>query len=106
MMKAVVETSDGTGYKLRIPGYALAGKTGTAQKLNSETRGGRHYVSSFVGYVPADKPRAIVLVMVDDPRANGYYGAAVAGPVFKETAKYLLKSFRIGPKVEPPSEVQ
>lgn len=98
MMQAVVQGEHGTGHKLTLPGYLLAGKTGTAQKLGSAEGG---YVSSFVGYVPAESPRALVLVMVDNPRANGFYGAQVAGPVFKETAKFILKTYRI-----PPSRVE
>jgi cell division protein FtsI (penicillin-binding protein 3) len=97
MLERVVQSDDGTGKTLRLPGVILAGKTGTAQKLGSSRLPGAHYVSSFVGYVPARKPRAVVLVMVDDPKQNGYYGGVVAGPVFKETAKALLKSFRLAP---------
>jgi cell division protein FtsI/penicillin-binding protein 2 len=93
-MEKVVQGEHGTGKALRIPGYILAGKTGTAQKLGSGLAG-RRYVSSFVGYVPARDPKAVVLVMIDDPKQNGFYGAVVAGPVFKETAKFLLKSYKI-----------
>src|SRR5205085_4015503 len=73
LMEAVIESGHGTGKDLKIKGYTLAGKTGTAQKLGSAAPG-RHYVSSFVGYVPARNPRVVVLVMIDDPKANGFYG--------------------------------
>lgn len=85
----------GTGKTARIEGYTLAGKTGTAQKADPK-RGyldGR-YVSSFVGFVPAQNPQAVVLVMADEPR-NGYYGGDVAAPVFREIAEYLVWRWRV-----------
>lgn len=99
IMESVIQTDAGTGKSLRIPGYRLAGKTGTAQKYNAKTgkvgQGG--YVSSFVGFVPADQPRAVLLVMVDNPKAGKYYGASVAGPVFLELAKTVIRYEQIPP---------
>ncbi len=99
LMEAVIETDEGTGAKLRIPGYRLAGKTGTAQKTNRSTGrvGGAGYVSSFVGFVPAQNPKAMILVMVDHPQGQAYYGALVAGPVFHELAKAVIRTFHIPP---------
>lgn len=97
MMEAVIQGDRGTGKRMRIDGYRLAGKTGTAQKLGSSRLPGSQYVSNFVGYVPAENPRAVVLVMIDEPQRGGYYGGVVAGPVFKETARALLRKFRISP---------
>jgi cell division protein FtsI/penicillin-binding protein 2 len=97
MMEAVIQGDRGTGKRLRIPGYRLAGKTGTAQKLGSSKLPGSQYVSNFIGYVPAEKPQAVVLVMVDEPQQGGYYGGVVAGPVFKDIAAKLLKDLRIPP---------
>lgn len=97
MMDAVVQGERGTGKRLRIPGYRLAGKTGTAQKLGSSKLPGSQYVSNFIGYVPAESPRAVVLVMIDEPQQGGYYGGVVAGPVFKDIAAKLLKDLRIPP---------
>ena len=72
-MKGVIDEDYGTGHhELRLPGYEIAGKTGTAQKRN----GGGGYVSNFVGFVPADHPVAMILVMVDHPRKGAYYGAS------------------------------
>jgi cell division protein FtsI (penicillin-binding protein 3) len=76
-----------------LPGYELAGKTGTAQKRNS----GGGYVSNFVGFVPADKPTAIILVMIDHPRKGAYYGASVAGPVFKHMAEAVIRRYQLPP---------
>jgi cell division protein FtsI (penicillin-binding protein 3) len=98
-MEAVVQTDQGTGKSLRIPGYRLAGKTGTAQKRNEETGkiGGGGYVSNFVGFVPADEPKALILVMVDRPKAGGYYGGTVAGPVFLSLARAVISRYQIPP---------
>jgi cell division protein FtsI/penicillin-binding protein 2 len=93
-MESVVESESGTGYKLRIPGYRLAGKTGTAQRIGRPDGG---YVANFVGYVPAGKPRAQILVMVDRPTAGGYYGATVAGPVFVKIARSVIRRYNIQP---------
>ncbi len=93
IMESVFENPHGTAAKLRLQGYLLAGKTGTAQKVGAKTKG---YVSNFVGFVPARDPRALVLVMVDNPR-KAYYGAAVAGPVFIDIAEAIIQRFGIPP---------
>jgi cell division protein FtsI/penicillin-binding protein 2 len=95
-MVAAVENPHGTAYALRIPGYHLAGKTGTAQKIGKAAGG---HVSNFVGFVPAENPRAVVLVMIDDPKTK-YYGAEVAGPVFKQLAQEIIRRYRIQPHAD------
>jgi cell division protein FtsI/penicillin-binding protein 2 len=99
IMQLVIESDAGTGKDLRIPGYILGGKTGTAQKTNTGTHSmqGGGYVSNFVGFVPGDKPQYVILVMVDDPKGGKYYGASVAGPVFKELAVDVINRFNIPP---------
>jgi len=102
-MESVIQSDYGTGASLKIPGYRLAGKTGTAQKLKGSKTVG--YVSNFVGFVPSTNPRACVLVMVDNPK-KGYYGAVVAGPVFTEIAKAVLRRTPVeiqGPEAIPES---
>ncbi|RYG49754.1 penicillin-binding protein 2 [bacterium] len=94
-MEAVIMTKAGTGKKLAIPGYRLAGKTGTAQKIGGGT--GKGYVSNFVGYVPAGKPKAMVLVMVNDPKSGTFYGGDVAGPAFRTIAKSVIDRYHIAP---------
>ena len=94
-MVAVMENPHGTGYSLRIPGYQIAGKTGTAQKIGARVHG---HVSNFVGFVPAEKPRAVILVMVNNPKGK-YYGAEVAGPVFKTLATEIIRKYRIAPNM-------
>jgi len=95
IMQAVIQDRSGTGYSLRIPGYTLAGKTGTAQRINKKNGGG--YVSNFVGFVPAPNPKAMILVMIDHPKAGAYYGASVAGPVWESLAKVLIRRYHIPP---------
>lgn len=95
-MEAVIQSGEGTGAKLRIPGYRMAGKTGTAEKIGKGVHG---YVSNFVGFVPAPNPKALILVMVNNPKGLKYYGADVAGPVFSQIAKAVIRHFNI-----PPSE--
>ena len=97
-MEAVVHTSEGTGKGLGVPGYLIAGKTGTAQRIGK--KGGGH-VSNFVGFVPAEHPKAMILVMIDNPKTGGYYGAAVAGPVFHNLAKAVIRRYAIPPTMDP-----
>jgi cell division protein FtsI (penicillin-binding protein 3) len=80
----------GTAPKAQVPGYRVAGKTGTAHKL--EGRGyGNKYVSSFVGFAPASAPRLIVAVMIDEPSTGVYYGGDVAAPVFSTVMGSALR---------------
>jgi cell division protein FtsI (penicillin-binding protein 3) len=77
----------GTGKKLKNNWYKIAGKTGTAQiSEGTGYHGNRRYNATFVGYFPADNPRYSIIVVVNEPTKNGYYGALVSGPVFKEIA--------------------
>ncbi|HVT13436.1 MAG TPA: penicillin-binding protein 2 [Fimbriimonadaceae bacterium] len=95
IMEKVIQDRSGTGFSLRIPGYILAGKTGTAQRISKKDGGG--YVSNFMGFVPAPNPKAMILVMIDHPKAGAYYGAAVAGPVWENMAKILIRRYHIPP---------
>jgi cell division protein FtsI (penicillin-binding protein 3) len=86
----------GTAPKAQVPGFRVAGKTGTAHKL--EGRGyGNKYVSSFVGFAPASAPRLIVAVMIDEPSAGAYYGGEVAAPVFASVMGAALRMLGITP---------
>jgi cell division protein FtsI/penicillin-binding protein 2 len=88
---------DGTGTLAQIPGYRVAGKTGTAAKPDS--RGGyssSRYVASFVGFVPATRPRMVVLVTVDEPR-GAIWGGTVAAPAFREIAEPTLQHLEVAP---------
>ncbi len=87
---------EGTGKRAQIEGVKVAGKTGTAQKLDPGGKGYSHskFFSSFVGIVPADCPKLVISVVFDEPRPS-YYGGTVAGPVFKEIAEKSLKYMEV-----------
>lgn len=88
----------GTASEAAIPGYDLAGKTGTAQKIDPNTGeySKSNYVASFIGFAPAKNPKLLVAVMVDEPR-GGYYGGEVAAPAFQEILNFALPYMRIPP---------
>jgi stage V sporulation protein D (sporulation-specific penicillin-binding protein) len=98
VLNALVQAvEDGTGKPARVPGYWIAGKTGTAQKaVPSQGYVPGKYIASFIGILPADNPRAIVMVLADEPR-NGYYGGEVAAPTFRRIAQFLIWYWKIPP---------
>jgi cell division protein FtsI/penicillin-binding protein 2 len=92
----------GTASEVSVPGYTLAGKTGTAQKVVNGTYSHTDFVASFVGFAPAQDPKLLVAVVVDDP-ATGTYGGTVAAPAFGEIAKFALPYLGIPPDQGPAS---
>ena len=96
MMETVTQEG-GTAPLAAIPGYRVAGKTGTAQRVGAKCHcyDGTHTVS-FVGFAPADKPRFLAYVVVQNPR-NGGFGGTTAGPVFRKVMTYLLQKYAIPP---------
>jgi cell division protein FtsI (penicillin-binding protein 3) len=101
MMTAVVR--DGTGHNAAIPGYEVAGKTGTAQKLDPATRRYSRApgVLSFVGFVPADEPRLAMLVMLDEPK-NEKWGSEAAAPIFAAIGSEALRYLNVPPRNTAP----
>ncbi len=95
-MKAILESvvATGTGNKTYIPGYRIGGKTATSEKL---PRKSGKYIASFCAFAPADKPRVIALVLIDEPKGV-YYGGQVAGPVMKEILSNALPYLGIEPQ--------
>ena len=87
----------GTAPRAQVVGYRIAGKTGTAHKLEGKGYAPDKYVSSFVGFAPVSKPRLIVAVMIDEPGAGQYYGGAVAAPVFSEVMAGALRMLSAAP---------
>ena len=79
----------GTASEVSVPGYTLAGKTGTAQKVIDGVYSETQFVASFVGFAPAEDPQLLVSVVVDEPKGD-YYGGTVAAPAFGEIAKFAL----------------
>ena len=95
MLRKVVE--EGTGTTAQVPGYRIAGKTGTAAK--PDERGGYSnykYVASFVGFVPVKNPRVVILVTVDEPK-GAIWGGVVAAPAFAEIAKFTTQYLEVAP---------
>jgi cell division protein FtsI (penicillin-binding protein 3) len=90
-----VTNEGGTAETAAIPGYRVAGKTGTAQRVVDGRYDGS-YTASFVGFAPADAPRLAVSVSIQAPK-NGYYGGAVAGPPFRDIMSFALRSLRVPP---------
>jgi len=89
----------GTAQEAKVEGYKLAGKTGTAEKVDAETGtySKSRYVASFVGFAPARSPRLLVSIMVDEPQGS-IYGGEVAGPAFSKIAAFALQYLRIAPR--------
>jgi len=97
MLKTVVEKG-GTGTRAKVEGYQVAGKTGTAQKVIEGQKGyaKNKYVASFVGMAPAEDPKLVILVTIDEPK-GGYYGGLVSGPVFSKIMGPSLAYLKIAP---------
>jgi cell division protein FtsI (penicillin-binding protein 3) len=96
LLEQVTTTANGTGGEASVAGYRVAGKTGTAARIDPET--GRYvgYVASFVGFAPADNPQLVVLVTLDNPKSS-IFGGTVAAPVFSKIMSFALASMRVAP---------
>jgi cell division protein FtsI (penicillin-binding protein 3) len=92
-----VSGPEGTARDARIPGYRIAGKTGTSHKADAGGYARNRYYSSFVGLAPASRPRFVAVVILDEPRKGQYYGGAVAGPVFARVMEGALRLFHVPP---------
>jgi cell division protein FtsI (penicillin-binding protein 3) len=95
MMESVV-SANGTAPEAAIPGYRVAGKTGTAQRADETCHCYRGYTASFIGFAPADKPRYVINVTIQGPQGS-HYGGALGGPVFKKVMSFVLQSRHIAP---------
>jgi cell division protein FtsI (penicillin-binding protein 3) len=94
MMEAVLG-KDGTGKSARVPGYRVAGKTGTARVAGKDGYKDRRYTASFIGIAPVSKPKFVVVVIIHEPSKKGYYAAAVAAPLFSKVMMGALRLFNI-----------
>src|SRR5215207_1589177 len=105
MLQSVVD--EGTGHLAQIPGYTVAGKTGTAQKVDPETGlYGNEYVTSFIGFAPAEDPKYLALIVVDEPQKD-LFGEVVAAPAFQDVMGFTLGYFNVplnreSTKADPP----
>ncbi len=97
-MLEMVTGNEGTAHRAQVAGYRVAGKTGTAYKIENG-RYVRKYVGSFVGFAPASDPRVIIAVMIDEPTV-GHYGGSAAAPVFSSVAADVLRAMNISPDAQ------
>lgn len=90
----------GTAPRAAIKGFQVAGKTGTAQKVDPKTKlySRRKFIAAFVGFVPAARPRLVILALIDEPQ-GAFYGGQVAAPVFREVAEWALHYLRVAPDI-------
>jgi len=98
MMESVL-SDEGTAPGARIPGYRVAGKTGTANRIDI-TGQYRGYTASFIGFAPAENPKFVINVTIQDPHGV-HFGSLLGGPVFKEVMSFALKSYHIPPSSQP-----
>jgi cell division protein FtsI (penicillin-binding protein 3) len=91
----------GTGTNAQIPGYWVAGKTGTAQVPRADGHGYTNkYDASFIGFTPASRPQLVVACILDQPVTQ--YGSVAAAPLFRNVARYALARLRVAPASRPP----
>ncbi len=103
IMEGVV--TDGTAKTAAVPGYQVAGKTGTAQKIIDGRYSESDHVGSFTGFAPSRRPALAVVVVIDAPKAGGYYGGVVAAPVFQKFTQAALRHLGIPPTLNPTTPV-
>ena len=96
-MLEMVTQPGGTATRAQVAGYRVAGKTGTAHKLDGATYAADRYVSSFVGFAPASNPRLVIAVMIDEPGGKHYYGGEVAAPAFSNVMAGALRLLGVPP---------
>ena len=96
-MRDILEgvVSQGGGKNAYVPGYRIAGKTGTSEKL---PRGSHQYIASFIGFAPANDPQIVCLVLLDNPQGNEYYGGMIAAPVVGNIVEDTLRYLGIDPQ--------
>lgn len=94
-------TLRGTAKRAQLDGYTAAGKTGTAQKIDRETRAysATKFIGSFVGFAPVSNPAVVIIVVIDEPK-GAYHGGDVAAPVFREIAEQILPDLNVTPDTE------
>jgi cell division protein FtsI (penicillin-binding protein 3) len=98
-LKTVV-SKDGTAFKARLEHYTVAGKTGTAEKVENGHYVSNKYFSSFIGFFPADNPELCIAVFIDEPPKGDHFGGAAAGPIFKAIAERAASYLNLKPDIE------
>ncbi|MFE9371595.1 peptidoglycan D,D-transpeptidase FtsI family protein [Streptomyces sp. NPDC006711] len=97
MLESVVGDAEGTGTKAAIPGYRVAGKTGTANRVDPKTGTYKGYTASFAGFAPADNPKITVYCAIQNPTKGSYFGGQICGPIYKQVMEFALKTLQIPP---------
>ncbi|MFF5387428.1 peptidoglycan D,D-transpeptidase FtsI family protein [Streptomyces sp. NPDC013012] len=105
MMESVVDDEEGTGTRAAIPGYRVAGKTGTANRVDPELGRYKGYTASFAGFAPADQPRVTVYCAIQNPTRGSYFGGQICGPIYKKVMEFALKTLHIAPTGSDPARL-
>ncbi len=96
-MLAQTTQKDGTAYRAQVPGYLVAGKTGTARKIGPEGYKKDSHLALFAGFAPAQNPKIVIAVVIDEPSSGHYYGGQVAAPVFSNVMAGALRLMNVSP---------
>ncbi|WP_411074304.1 peptidoglycan D,D-transpeptidase FtsI family protein [Streptomyces sp. cmx-4-7] len=105
MLESVVDDQEGTGTRAAIPGYRVAGKTGTANRVDPELGRYKGYTASFAGFAPADAPRVTVYCAIQNPTRGSYFGGQICGPIYKKVMEFALKTLHIAPTGSGPARL-
>ncbi|WP_370412007.1 peptidoglycan D,D-transpeptidase FtsI family protein [Streptomyces fradiae] len=105
MLESVVDDEEGTGNKAAIPGYRVAGKTGTANRVDPELGRYKGYTASFAGFAPADQPRITVYCAIQNPTKGSYFGGQICGPIYKKVMEFALKTLHVPPTGSGPARL-
>ncbi|MGW5778887.1 peptidoglycan D,D-transpeptidase FtsI family protein [Streptomyces sp. NPDC003863] len=105
MLESVVKDREGTGTKAAIPGYRVAGKTGTANRVDPELGRYKGYTASFAGFAPADDPQITVYCAIQNPTKGSYFGGQICGPIYKKVMEFALKTLHVAPTGSAPARL-
>ncbi|MEU4078401.1 cell division protein [Streptomyces venezuelae] len=105
MLESVVDDREGTGNKAAIPGYRVAGKTGTANRVDPELGRYKGYTASFAGFAPADDPQVTVYCAIQNPTKGSYFGGQLCGPIYKKVMEFALKTLHVAPTGSQPARL-
>jgi cell division protein FtsI (penicillin-binding protein 3) len=105
MLESVVDDEEGTGTKARIPGYRVAGKTGTANRVDPELGVYKGYTASFAGFAPADDPQITVYCAIQNPTKGSYFGGQICGPIYQKVMAFALKTLQVAPTGKGPANL-
>ncbi|MDX3055810.1 penicillin-binding protein 2 [Streptomyces sp. NE06-03E] len=105
MLESVVDDREGTGTKAHIQGYRVAGKTGTANRVDPVRGIYKGYTASFAGFAPADDPQVTVYCAIQNPTKGSYFGGQICGPIYKKVMEFALKTLQTPPSGSDPARL-